>query len=126
MASIVYVKNLKYFILHYLVQERQINQFDFSRQRVVKRQADFGHVSLHPLESHHVRVSSFPAKLNRSEEENSRIFFVVARVLVAHRFEVRWQRHGFEGGHLGDLVHPDGRQEEPVLQDDGSVGIACP
>ena len=105
------------------MQKRQIDQFDFCRQRVVEREADFGHVSLHPLESHHVRVARFSAELNRSEEENSGILFVVTRVLVAHGFEVGRQGHGFEGGDLRDLVHSDRRKEEAVLKDDRDVSL---
>ena len=103
------------------MQECQVDDFDFGGQRIEDGQTDFGHVAFHPLERHHVRVARLSAELNRGEEEHPRVLFVMSRVLIPARLEVRRKGDWLEGHDLRDLVHPDRRQQKPVVQDDGSV-----
>ena len=106
------------------MQECQVDNFDFGGQRIEDGQTDFGHVALHPLEGHHVGVARLAAKLDRGEEEHPRVLFVMPRVFVPARLEMRRKWDRLKRHDLRNLVHPDRRQEEAVVEDDRGVLVA--
>ena len=70
------------------MQQGQVDKFNLGWKRIEDGQADFGHITLNPLEGHHARVTALPAKLNGGEEEDAGILFVMSRIFVSARLEV--------------------------------------